>query len=43
MDKFILKNIEKWSKPPFSDEIIAEIDKLKKNKNELFDSFYKNL
>ena len=43
MDKFILKNIEKWSKPPFSAEIIAEIDKLKKNKNELFDSFYKNL
>ena len=43
MDKFILKNIEKWSKPPFSGEIIAEIDKLKKNKNELFDSFYKNL
>ena len=43
MDKFILKNIEKWSSPPFSDEIIAEIDKLKKNKNELFDSFYKNL
>ena len=43
MDKFILKNIEKWSKPPFSDEITAEIDKLKKNKNELFDSFYKNL
>ena len=43
MDKFILKNIEKWSKPPFSYEIIAEIDKLKKNKNELFDSFYKNL
>ena len=43
MDKFILKNIEKWSKPPFSDEIIAEIDKLTKNKNELFDSFYKNL
>ena len=43
MDKFILKNIEKWSKPPFSEEIIAEIDKLKKNKNELFDSFYKNL
>jgi phosphoglucomutase len=43
MDKFILKNIEIWSKPPFSGEIIAEIDKLKKNKNELFDSFYKNL
>ena len=43
MDKFILKNIEKWSKPPFSAEIIAEIDKLKKNKNQLFDSFYKNL
>ena len=43
MDKFILKNIEKWSKPPFSAEIVAEIDKLKKNKNELFDSFYKNL
>ena len=43
MDKFILKNIEKWSTPPFSNEIIAEIDKLKKNKNELFDSFYKDL
>ena len=43
MSKTVQNNINEWSKSPFSNDSIKQLEELKKNKSELNDSFYKNL
>ena len=43
MNNTVQKNIEEWSKHPFSEEIHDEINLLKNNMDILSDAFYKNL
>ena len=43
MSKTVQNNINEWSKAPFCNDSIRQLEELKKNKSELNDSFYKNL
>lgn len=43
MNNTVQKNIDEWSKHPFSEEIHDEINLLKNNMDILSDAFYKNL